>query len=67
MICGSQMGAIERSDGVSDEALSSTELWQQREREVDRHVAAGRVQAHESSEDFLAHLDHLDQVDAQPT
>ncbi len=36
-----------------------TERWQQREREVDEHVAAGRVRVHESTEDFLGHLDEL--------
>lgn len=37
-----------------------SERWQEREREVDEHVAAGRVAVHESTEDFLAHLAELD-------
>lgn len=34
--------------------------WQQREREVDRHVTAGRVETHDSTEDFLVHLNSLE-------
>ena len=34
--------------------------WQKREREVDDHVAAGRVVVHESGEEFLGYLDDLD-------
>ncbi len=35
------------------------------ERKVDEHVAAGRVPVHESTEDFLGHLDELDELDAE--
>lgn len=67
---GAQLEITERADGVvelrptlpvpADQAWFWTEYWQQREREVDEHVAAGRVVVHETSEDFLAHLDDLD-------
>ena len=67
---GAQLEITERADGVvelrpalpvpADQAWFWTERWQQREREVDEHVAAGRVVVHETSEDFLAHLDDLD-------
>lgn len=67
---GAQLEVTERADGVielrpalpvpADQAWFWTEHWQQREREVDQHVAAERVSVHESGEDFLAHLDDLD-------
>jgi AbrB family looped-hinge helix DNA binding protein len=67
---GAQVEVIERDDGVlelrpalpvpADQAWFWTEHWQQREREVDEHVAAGRVQVHESTEAFLDHLEALD-------
>jgi AbrB family looped-hinge helix DNA binding protein len=67
---GAQVEVIERDDGVlelrpalpvpADQAWFWTEHWQRREREVDDHVAAGRVQVHESTEDFLEHLEALD-------
>src|SRR5262249_19016093 len=43
----------------ADQAWFWTERWQRREREVDEHVAAGQVTVHESTEDFLDHLDDL--------
>lgn len=67
---GAQVEITERSDGVlelrpalpvpADQAWFWTEHWQQREREVDEHVAAGRVVVHGSVEDFIAHLEGLD-------
>lgn len=64
------MEVVERPDGVielrsaltvpADQAWFWTERWQQREREVEHHVKAGRVSVHDSSEDFLAHLRDLD-------
>lgn len=67
---GAQLEITERADGVvelrpalpvpADQAWFWTEHWQQREHEVDEHVAAGAVVVHETSEDFLAHLDDLD-------
>jgi hypothetical protein len=66
---GAQLEITERPDGVlelraalpvaADQAWFWTQEWQQREREVDEHVAAGRVTVHESADDFLAHLDDL--------
>lgn len=67
---GAQLEMIERADGVielrpalpvpAEQRWFWTERWQAREREVDEHVAAGRVVVHESTEDFLDHLDALD-------
>jgi bifunctional DNA-binding transcriptional regulator/antitoxin component of YhaV-PrlF toxin-antitoxin module len=67
---GAQMEITERADGVlelraalpipADQAWFWTKQWQEREREVDDHVAAGRVTVHESGEDFLSYLDDLD-------
>lgn len=67
---GAQLEITERADGVielrpalpvpADQAWFWAERWQQREREVDKHVAAGRVAVHESGSDFLTHLDELD-------
>ena len=66
---GAQVEIIERDDGVvelraalpipADQAWFWTERWQQREREVETHVAAGEVTVHDSTEDFLTHLDRL--------
>jgi hypothetical protein len=67
---GAQVEILERSDGVielraalpvpADQAWFWTEQWQQREREVDEHVARGEVAVQESTDDFLTHLDELD-------
>ena len=70
---GAQLEMVERDDGVielraalpipADQRWFWAERWQEREREVDEHVAAGRVAVHESTEDFLDHLDDLDDLD----
>ena len=67
---GAQLEMIEREDGVLELRAALpipavqrwfwAERWQEREREVDAHVQAGRVTTHESNQDFLDHLDHLD-------
>ena len=67
---GAQVEMTERDDGVielraalpvpADQRWFWSERWQEREREVDEHVAAGRVTHHESTEDFLDHLDELE-------
>ncbi len=67
---GAQLEMVERDDGVlelraalpipADQRWFWTDRWQEREREVDEHVAAGNVAVHESAEDFLDHLDTLD-------
>lgn len=67
---GAQVEVTERPDGVLelrptlavpvDQAWFWQPEWQQREREVDEHITAGRVTAHESTEDFLDHLDALE-------
>ncbi len=67
---GAQVEILERSDGVielraalpvpADQAWFWTEQWQQREREVDEHVARGELAVQESTDDFLTHLDELD-------
>ncbi len=66
---GAQLEVTERADGVlelrpalpvpADQAWFWTEHWQSREREVDAHVAAGRVDVHEDIDDFLAHVDDV--------
>lgn len=66
---GAQVEILEREDGVvelrpalpvpADQLWFWTQQWQQREREVDEHVAAGRVTVHESADEFLTHLDTL--------
>jgi AbrB family looped-hinge helix DNA binding protein len=67
---GAQVEVTERPDGVlelrpalpvpADQAWFWTEHWQQRERQVDEHLAGGRVTVHQSTDDFLSHLDSLD-------
>lgn len=67
------MEITERSDGVlqlrpvlpvpADQAWFWAEQWQQREREVDEHVAAGRVAVHDTGDEFLTHLDDLDSTE----
>jgi hypothetical protein len=49
----------------ADQAWFWTEHWQRREREVDEHVARGEVAVHESTDDFLTHLDELDSTAAK--
>ncbi|WP_228066611.1 hypothetical protein [Microbacterium paludicola] len=44
----------------ADQAWFWAARWQQREREIDEHVAAGRVTVHENGDGFLAHLDALE-------
>lgn len=50
----------------ADQRWFWTERWQQREREVDAHVAAGEVLVHGGGGALLEHLDHLDALDARP-
>jgi bifunctional DNA-binding transcriptional regulator/antitoxin component of YhaV-PrlF toxin-antitoxin module len=67
---GAQVEITEREDGVlelrpalpipADQRWFWEERWQQREMEVDEHVAAGRVTVHDDGDAFLDHLDHLD-------
>ncbi|KAA8955861.1 AbrB/MazE/SpoVT family DNA-binding domain-containing protein [Mycobacterium sp.] len=67
---GAQVEIIERDDGVlelrpslpvpADQRWFWTERWQQREREVDDHIAAGRVKVHQDGDALLEHLDRLD-------
>ncbi len=69
---GAQVEITEREDGVlelrpalpippADQRWFWQERWQQREKkEVDDHVAAGRVTVHDSGESLAAHLDRLD-------
>lgn len=69
---GAQLEVTERPDGVvelrpslpvpADQAWFWAERWQQREREVDEHVVAGEVTVFDSGEDFLAHVDQIDQT-----
>lgn len=67
---GAQVEITERADGVlelraalpvpADQRWFWETRWQQREREVDEHVAAGRVSVHDDGNALLDHLDHLD-------
>jgi AbrB family looped-hinge helix DNA binding protein len=67
---GAQVEITEREDGVlelrpalpipADQRWFWEDRWQQREKEVDEHVAAGRVAVHDDGDAFVDHLDHLD-------
>lgn len=67
---GTQLEVTERPDGVvelraaipvpADQAWFWTERWQQREREVDEHVRAGRVTSFSSGDAFLESLDAVE-------
>ena len=67
---GAQLEVTERADGVielrpsvpipADQAWFWAERWQQREREVDDDVAAGRVTVFDNGDDFLAFVDSID-------
>ena len=67
---GAQVEITEREDGVlelrpalpipADQRWFWQDRWQQREKEVDEHVAAGRVTVHDDGDAFLDHLDQLD-------
>lgn len=67
---GAQVEIVERDDGVlelrpslpvpADQRWFWTERWQQREHEVDGHVASGRVTVHQDGDALLEHLDRLD-------
>lgn len=66
---GAQLEITEREDGVlevravlpvpAEQAWFWTKHWQEREREVDAHVAAGGVTVHDTVDDFLAHIDNV--------
>jgi AbrB family looped-hinge helix DNA binding protein len=66
---GAQVEITERDDGVlelrpslpiaADQRWFWTERWQQREHEVDTHVAAGEVAVHDDGDALLDHLDQL--------
>jgi bifunctional DNA-binding transcriptional regulator/antitoxin component of YhaV-PrlF toxin-antitoxin module len=67
---GAQVEITEREDGVLEvrpaipvpatQAWFWTPVWQQREREVEDHVAAGRVAVFEGPDDFVGHLRALE-------
>jgi antitoxin MazE len=64
---GAQVRVVERDDGVlelhplvavpADQRWFWTERWQQMERQVDEHVAAGRVAVFDDADDFLDSLE----------
>jgi bifunctional DNA-binding transcriptional regulator/antitoxin component of YhaV-PrlF toxin-antitoxin module len=66
---GAQVEIVERDDGVielhphvpvpADQAWFWTERWQERERDADAEIDAGRLTTHESADDFLRRLDRL--------
>lgn len=63
---GAQLEITEREDGVlelrsalpvpADQAWFWNKHWQEREREVDTHVAAGEVSVHADVDSFLTHI-----------
>lgn len=67
---GAQVEITERDDGVielrpslpvpADQQWFWAQRWQERERQVDDHVEAGRITIHDEGEDFLAHLSALE-------
>jgi len=67
---GAQVEITEREDGVLEvrplvavpvtQTWFWTEDWQNREREVDAHLARGEVTVHADVDTFLGHLDALD-------
>lgn len=71
---GAQVEITEREDGVlelrpalpvpANQRWFWEDRWQRREMEADEHLAAERATVHDSSEDFLKHLDQLDAQDA---
>ena len=66
---GAQVEITERDDGVlelrpslpipADQRWFWTQRWQDREHEVDAHVAAGEISIHENGDALLDHLDEL--------
>lgn len=70
---GAQVEITEREDGVlelrpslpvpADQRWFWTERWQQREREVDAHVAAGEVTVHKDGQALLDHIEKLGSPD----
>ncbi len=64
---GAQVRVVERDDGVielhplaavpADQRWFWTERWQEREREVDEHLAEGRVKTYDDVDEFLESLD----------
>jgi AbrB family looped-hinge helix DNA binding protein len=67
---GAQVEITERDDGVlelrpvlpvpADQRWFWTDRWQEREHEVDAHIAVGEVTVYEDGKALLDHLDHLD-------
>ncbi len=70
---GAQVEITEREDGVlelrpslpvpADQQWFWTQRWQEREREVDQYVVAGRVTVHDDGEALLGHLETLENAD----
>lgn len=68
---GAQVELIEQEDGTlrlrptlpvdAEQRWFWTERWQAMEREVDNQYANGKGSVHDSSEEFLQHLDSLRQ------
>jgi AbrB family looped-hinge helix DNA binding protein len=70
---GAQVEITERADGVlelrpslpipADQRWFWADRWQQREQEVDAHVAANKITVHADGTALLEHLDQLGAVD----
>lgn len=73
---GAQLEITEREDGVfelrpvlpvpADQAWFWEERWQERERQVEAHLAAGEVTAFEDAAGFLAYLDGIAETPTPP-
>src|SRR5260221_13750650 len=73
---GAQVEITERPDGVlevrpavpvpASQAWFWTDERQRREKEVDAHVAAGEVTTFDDGDDFLQHLDSLEDEQVPP-
>lgn len=65
---GAQVEIVERGDGVielhpllahrADQAWFWTERWQTMEQEAEGDIAAGRIETFESTDEFVADLEH---------
>jgi AbrB family looped-hinge helix DNA binding protein len=68
---GAQVEVVARDDGVielrpylpvpADQHWFWSESWQAGEQRVEEHVAGGQVLTFDDVEDFMAHLDQLDE------
>lgn len=70
---GAQVEVTEREDGVleprpllpipADQRWFWTQRWQERERDVDEHVASGRIAVHDGGDALLENLTALETIE----